>query len=369
MYLDTSGVEFPKIPENPTKEEAKAALAVLKELFAEFPFVKIIEDFDEKSSSLSVALSAVLTGLIRRSLRAAPLHGLDASEVGSGKGLAANSVSIIVTGHEAPMMNFATNDTEFRKALFAALLENHAVICFDNVAAGRPLEGETLCTALAETTMEDRILGVSQMAKVPTNALFMATGNNLSVRGDMQRRIIGARIEAGEHPERSTFKWPNLLQWVRDNRPKLVATGLTVLRAYEAAGRPAVPVSELGSYEEWSARVRAALLWLGETDPVLTQEGFMEADPERETLATVLRPSTAPMAPSGCEPETSPAACTRDVDEGVVVALYEAEVPTDARGLGTFLTKYKGRTVNGLRLDTSKDTHADVSRFRVVKAR
>jgi len=102
LYLDTSGVEFPKIPENPTKEEAKAALAVLKEPFAEFPFVKVIEDFDETSPSLSVALSAVLTGLIRRFAARSALHGFDASEAGSGKGLAANTVSIIVTGHEVP---------------------------------------------------------------------------------------------------------------------------------------------------------------------------------------------------------------------------------------------------------------------------
>jgi len=267
------------------------------------------------------------------------------------------------------MMNFATNDTEFRKALFAAPLENHAVICFDNVAAGRPLEGETLCTALAEMTMEDRILGASQTARVPTNALFMATGNNLSVKGDMQRRIIGARIEAGEHPERRTFKRRNLLQWVRENRPELVAAGLTVLRAYEAADRPAVPVSELGSYEEWSARVRAALIWLGEADPVLTQEGFMEADPERETLATVLRALHDAYGAAWFRARDVAGSMYEDVDGGVVAALYEAGVPTDARGLGTFLNKYKGRTVNGLRLDTSKDTHADVSRFRIVKAR
>src|SRR6185437_14799969 len=116
--------------------------------------------------SMSVALSAILTGLIRRTLRTSPLHGFDAPEAGSGKGLACSVVTIIVTGHRATAVNYSTTDTEFRKLLFSALLANDQVIVLDNIA--RPLEGESLNTLLTEETMSDRILGVSQNAVVPT---------------------------------------------------------------------------------------------------------------------------------------------------------------------------------------------------------
>jgi putative DNA primase/helicase len=73
--LDTDGVQFPPIPVKPTKAEAERALALLKTPFEEFPFA-IDEDFPPASPSRPGALSAVLTGLIRRTLPTAPLHGL-----------------------------------------------------------------------------------------------------------------------------------------------------------------------------------------------------------------------------------------------------------------------------------------------------
>ena len=161
------------------------------------------------------------------------------------------------------------------------------MIVLDNIS--RPLEGESLNTLLTEETMSDRILGVSQNAVVPTNVLLLANGNNLGVKGDTHRRIIAARILAGEHPEQRTFKRPNLLAYVEANRPTLVAAGLTVLRAYEVAGRPSVgELTPFGSYEDWDTRVRRALIWLGEADPCMTRERFKANDPDREALAAML---------------------------------------------------------------------------------
>jgi hypothetical protein len=110
----------------------------------------------------------------------------------------------------------------------------------------------------------------------------------------MQRRIIAARIEAGENPEHRTFKRSNLMQWVADNRPRLVAAALTILRAYQVlpdAGKAKVEagMAAYGSYEDWYARVRAPLVWLGEPDPVATNARFKAAEPEREALGAVLR--------------------------------------------------------------------------------
>ena len=104
-----------------------------------------------------MALSAVLTGLIRRTLPTAPMHGFDAAEAGSGKGLACSIVTMIVTGNRATAVNYSTTETEFRKLLFSALLANDQMIVLDNVT--RPLEGDTLNSCLTEARIGDRILG------------------------------------------------------------------------------------------------------------------------------------------------------------------------------------------------------------------
>jgi hypothetical protein len=285
LYLDTGGVEYPAINDEPTREEALAALELLKAPFEEFPFV-ITDDFE--SPSLSVALSAVLTGLIRRTLPTAPIRGFDAAEAGSGKGLACNIVPLIVTGNRATAITVGDSEIEFRKLLFSALLANDQVIVFDNLT--RPLEGPSLNSCLTEKTITDHILGVSQTATVPTNALLLANGNNLTVKGDTHRRIIAARIDAGDRPEERTSKRPNVLSYVEEHRPALVAAGLTLLRAYEVAGRPvAEKLPEFGSFEEWSSRVRGALAWIGMSDPCQTRERFKVYDTERAGLAALLR--------------------------------------------------------------------------------
>ena len=229
----------------------------------------------------------MLTGLIRRTLPTAPLHVFTAPEAGSGKGLLCNVVSIIVTGNRSAAVTFGHNDDEFKKLLFSALLQNVQVIVIDNI--DRPFTGTSLNSALTELELEDRILGVSRTARVPTNALFMANGNNIQVVGDTHRRVIACRIDAGENPEQRRFRQPNLLGYVEQHRPELVAAGLTILRAYECAGRPyPKDLPEFGSYEDWSHRVRGALVWLGQSDPCMSRDQVRAADQEKLGLGLLL---------------------------------------------------------------------------------
>lgn len=368
LYLDTGGAEFPTIPDNPTKDEAERALALLKTPFEEFPFPTNDEEFPPLSPSLSVALSAVLTGLIRRTLPTAPLHGFDAAEAGSGKGLGCSIVTMIVTGNRAAAINYSTTETEFRKLLFSALLANDQVIVLDNVT--RPLEGDALNSCLTESRMGDRILGLSENAIVPTNALLLANGNNLSVKGDMHRRIIAARIEAGENPEERKFKRPNVLAWVEEHRPALVAAGLTILRAYEVAGRPgANDLPEFGSFEQWSSRVRGALVWLGQADPCATRERFRLYDTERGNLGAFLFALQELLGRSWFRVADLVRKVQIEHDHPLHTALEGAGLSLDARSIGNYLAKNEGKTVDGLRLDGGHDKHKKVRMFRVVDTR
>jgi hypothetical protein len=97
----------------------------------------------------------------------------------------------------------------------------------------------------------------------------------------MDRRVALIRLEPDcEHPEkRSDFAHADLESWVRANQPELLGAALTILVAYASAGRPHVPVEQWGSYEAWSAAVRAPLVWCGGRDPALTREGLAASSP------------------------------------------------------------------------------------------
>jgi hypothetical protein len=157
---------FPTIPEHPTKEDAKRALQKLTHLVSTFPF--------QGGTDRAVWLSAVLTGVIRRTLPTAPLHIFNAPVAGSDKGLLADMAATITQ---------AMRLEETEKRLASLLLAGDPVILIDNITA--PLRGDFLCSVLTQPFIRPRTLGKSEAHLLPTSVLLMATGNNATVAGDM----------------------------------------------------------------------------------------------------------------------------------------------------------------------------------------
>jgi hypothetical protein len=295
LYLDFGSAVFPTIPETPTREDARAALDQFIDVIRAFPFVP--DDMGEEwtpsreqgrqaSTARSVIQSAYLSGLIRRSLRTVPLHTIDAPVMGTGKGKLADIVSVILTGRCASVISQGANQEELEKRLFSMLYAGDSVVVIDNIE--RPLESSALCSILTQESWKSRILGKSETAELPTQALFMATGNNLVLRGDLTRRAVSCRLDAREErPDQRDFDF-DCVALARSKRKELVVGGLTIIRAYLAAGRPLQgKIAHVGSFEDWTL-IREVLVWLGQSDPAITRELVLKDDPAREELANVM---------------------------------------------------------------------------------
>jgi hypothetical protein len=277
LLLETGGVQFPSMPEEPDWEEGRQAISLLMGLIETFPF--------KEETDRAVALSTILTACIRRSLPTAPLHAFTAPVMGSGKSKLVDLACLIATGREAAVMSQGKTEEEFEKRLGSLLLAGETVIPVDNCEAA--LGGEFLCTVLTQTKARTRILGRSEAPELPTNALITATGNNLVLSGDMTRRAVMARLDPGcERPELRVFSKDPLAE-IRANRPRYLIAALTALRAYHVAGRPKQR-DPLGSFEEWSRTVRDALIWLNLSDPVETMDALRESDPSLDALTAVV---------------------------------------------------------------------------------
>ena len=277
LFNPPSAVEFPAIPDNPTREDLLGALKILKDLLGTFPF--------ETPADFSVTLSAILTSVIRRTLKTAPMHTFSAPRRGSGKGKLADIVAVIATGREASAIVQGRTEEETEKRLGAVPLSGDAVIILDNCTL--PLEGDFLNAMLTAASVKPRILGKSEAPKLPGNVMMLATGNNLTVKGDMTRRVLRCTIDPKmEYPEQRDFKNEPVADAKRD-RLLYLAAALTILRAYNVAGRPKMSVP-LGSFEQWNM-VRDALIWLDEADPCDTKGAIEADDPEKDQLAAVLQ--------------------------------------------------------------------------------
>ncbi len=151
LFFDPGPVTFPEIPSAPTKEDARRALHQLHDVIREFTFVD--------KAAKAVALSGLITVLVRRSLRTAPLLIFDAPVMASGKTLLAEIMGITATGRTLPAMSYTGDEGEERKRITAALACGDPAILVDNVS--HPLKGDALCAVLTQELWKDRILGVS----------------------------------------------------------------------------------------------------------------------------------------------------------------------------------------------------------------
>lgn len=337
---------LPTVPDEPTDEDVLRAVETLHEPFADFPFLD--------ATDRAAAIAAALTLLARPAIAGpCPLFAVRAYAPGTGKTLLVDVVGLIGTGRAPPCVSPRKDDAEMRKLILALGLEGAPVVLLDNVAG--LLGSESLAAALTKTEWSDRILGRSETAVVPLHAVWFATGNGLAFKGDLGRRVVPIDLDAGvEHPEdRTGFAHTDLRAWVRANRPRLVAAGLTILRAYHLAGRPAHGTSKLGSFEPWDDLVRGACVWAGIGDPNGGRERIREeGDADLDVLRTLLAEWWACFE---AEPGTSAEIAGRAAEvESLASALIAAarsrsdRVTTDT--VGRAVRRFRGRVVDGLRL-------------------
>ena len=277
LLFKPDGQTFPSIPPQPSKADAAAALAEIECLIETFPFVSLADR--------AVALSAILTTLDRRAMETAPLHGFTAPAAGTGKSLLVDIAAMLATGRPMPVISQGRSEDELEKRLGAALLAGDIAISIDNCEW--PLQSALLCQALTQCRLNIRLLGFSQNVETVVNATVFATGNNLTVAGDLTRRTLMCAMDAHmERPELRTFR-DDLLERVRAERGRLVAAVLTVQKAWHLAGER-IDAPPFGSFESWSRRIREPLIWLGHTDPCDTVTKARDDDPKRSALLAVL---------------------------------------------------------------------------------
>ncbi|SEO42289.1 putative DNA primase/helicase [Methylobacterium sp. ap11] len=356
LYLMSDGaMVLPEIPETPSRAEAEAALALLLGTLAEFPFVGPVDR--------AVALSGILTAVIRPALPVAPLHGIRASTAGTGKSLLVDLFAAIATGRPCSVMAVGKSEEETDKRLGALLLDGAPVLSLDNVTG--ELGGDMLCQVTERPLVRVRILGESKAPEIECRATIFATGNNLTLVGDMTRRAVLCTLDAGvERPEQREFA-TNPLEVIMADRGAYVAAAITIVRAYRAAGSPRV-CGPIGSYGVWSDMVRSALIWLDEADPVSSMDVMRDEDPDRAQLSELIAVWAEHLAEGSFFTATEIDQVSRETDEMSTepthVSLREFLMRYFAKGpvvstksFGRYLASVRGRVINGRRLEMLAD--------------
>jgi putative DNA primase/helicase len=261
----------------PSRDLAKRALKELETLLREFSFVSDV--------AKAVALSGIITPIVRGAMSVAPLHAVNAHAAGSGKSFLVDLISLISTGRICPVASAAPDEAETEKRIAGLLLAGYPIVSIDN--CNGELGGDLLCQAIERPLIRIRRLGGSDIFEIESSVTMFATGNNLRVRGDMVRRSLVAEIDPQmERPELRKFDHDPVAAILAD-RGRYVSACLIIVRAYILAGSPG-KFDPIASFGGWSDLVRSALVWLGCSDPALSMEAAREDDPELSELREMI---------------------------------------------------------------------------------
>lgn len=373
------------IPEDeiqtPKRARIKKALKFILSPFREFPFAGAMDR--------GVLLAAMLTPAVRPSLPTAPGFFVGAPVFGSGKTLLGKTMAAS-TGNEPHVMAWPDNDAERRKALVSVLRTNPGNIILDNLTGS--WNSTDLAAILTTDEFKDRILGASETIKVQTSCLVLATGNNVSVCGDLARRILTITLDAGEErPDQRTFAF-NPLDIVKENLVEFRIAALTILRGYLSAKKTQMAEGGMGSFEDWERLVRQAVCWVAREglapvevdDPLLSINKNFEGDNDTNRLKALLahwyslveRPLTLKdllLIAEANKGEISRSGEPLKDDESTD-CLYDMLYEIAGKGnevntkmLAAWLRKYQNRVVDGMHIEQC-DKVKNIARWRVVCA-
>jgi hypothetical protein len=357
MYL-IDPPPMPDIAENPTHQNATEALELLDSLLDSFPW-------QGDDDSRAVGLSMLISPLMRACLPAVPMHCVSAPSPGTGKSFLCDLAAALATGFACVVMAAGKDEEELEKRLSAAVLDGMPVIAIDNVS--RSLGGDFLCQVLDRPLVKVRILGKSEGPKLEPRLILFATGNNLTLVGDIGRRAVIAHLDAAcESPHLRQFADNPLARVIRD-RGSYIAAALTLCRAFRLSGDQ--PEAQLASFEQWNDTVRSAIRWAGGGDAVRTMATIAENDPARERHAAVLAAwervfgtdevSVAEIVKRATERDQVGGVQEPGLHDALMEVAASKGGSLDNRRLGYWMRQHRDKVLNGRALRRSATTRHD----------
>jgi hypothetical protein len=242
-----------------------------------------------------ILLAALLSAVVRPSLSIAPGYLITAHTAGTGKTLLAQALGAFQTGRAVAASALPRDEEERRKHLFASLRHGSQFLLYDNAERGSQLDSPVLANLVTGSEIEARVLGVSTVERRPNRLTVVLTGNNLILRGDLNRRFLPVNLDAEvEHPWTREFAF-HPVNYVLANWLELRVAALELFQAWRLAGEPKCEGAT--GFPEWDSLVRSVVSWAGAAldtergfaDPAEAIKESYSEDPETEVLGQLLR--------------------------------------------------------------------------------
>ena len=151
----------------------------------------------------AAAIALACTGIVRHVVRVMPIFLARAGQHGTGKTTLLNMIATALTGRVASAAAWSTKEEERRKALFAYMMNDAAMLVFDNIREGTQIDCPHLAKYVTAGSIADRELGVSIVRELPATTVVCLTGNSVMPSGDLAPRILPIDLNADRQDPRN----------------------------------------------------------------------------------------------------------------------------------------------------------------------
>lgn len=370
-YDTTTGLYYapatamPPIPAHPsTQEVTDAREFVLDKLLCNFPFVA---DAD-RANHIGLLIAPILRPYLNDCLT--PFGLISATTQSSGKTLLAEILGYL---YGRKHLVWKKNDeNELDKSITSALHSTAPVMLWDNLAEGTEVSSAVLAKLLTGTQWDARMLGSTGAGFEATNdRLWLATGNNIRLGGDMATRTALIRLDPNDpHPDQrdqTGFGIPHLDDWLKKpaNRVTVLRHLLILVMDWISAGAPRTGHT-MRQFTSWAGAAGGFLAHHGIDGFLDNLEEMREADDENTEWTAFLaqwhelhgdQPLKAKVLCHSAEPTINGDKLT-DRWEGTFLT-DERDRILSPKSIGKLLTGHVGRWHGRHVLRSAHDKHAN----------
>jgi hypothetical protein len=363
------------VPLSPSRDDALKMKSALLWPFSAYKF-------EDDKAGQALLLAALFTAIERPFLPLVPMLVVRSSMPGTGKGLVVRSLVRLAFDTVPVIVTWGGTGEEFEKRLAALLLQVPGALCIDN-ANGMEVQGDLLESIITEGCADIRPLGRSEMVKVRSRSFIALTGNNPVITGDMARRSLVLDIlPRSADPEQDQYTF-NPVEVIERRRTDFLRAAFICMRAFRLCGMPSQGLPAVGSFDDWSRKVRDLVFWLTAYDVSDAFRRNKVEDPRRQRDASLLAALHQHFGASQFKSaeailvhqrvadarrflQPNPTATERTLAEAVDDVLGARNA--NARAFGYWAMRVKGAHNGGFILDTHHDTATNAKVLSVRRA-
>jgi len=359
-----AGLDFDVAPE-PTELEVHRAVQLVLEPIQKFPFVS---DAD-RNAWIGMALTPMLRFIAPGPYK---LGLIEAHQAGSGKSFLASMLAELHGGQVHAEM--PSEDAEMRKTVTSVLQEKGGVIVFDNVDG--KVSSPVLAGLLTSARWSARLLGKNSSVTLTNDRMWVATGNNIVIDGDMARRVLRCVIDPGmPNPELREFDF-NPVDWIVANRSAYLSALGVLIRAWVVKGKVLGSSPGSDSYATWRKTLDGILECVGISGGFDPQENRIQLGASDAEWGTFLEAARRALGDTTWKMSELVEVIGKEGDGGVDLELLPGQLAAKydpwktggfTKSLGRWAMHRDGKWVGNVKLEGAGMDRTGRKRWTIVK--